>query len=51
MRRVAPFCGSCIWRRRGLQGFPNHTHFDLDDPRVWEWDGCLVAMLVEAEKS
>ena len=30
----------------GLQGFPNHTHFDLNDPRVWEWDGCLVAMVV-----
>ena len=29
----------------GLRGFPNHTHFDLSDPRVWEWDGCLVAMI------
>ena len=35
----------------GLQGFPNHTHFDLNDPRVWEWDGCLVAMVVGAVDS
>lgn len=31
----------------GLQGFPNHTHFSLEDPRVWEWDGCLIGMIVE----
>lgn len=31
----------------GLQGFPNDTHFRLDDPRVWEWDGCLIGMIVE----
>ena len=34
----------------GLQGFPNHTHFSLDDPRVWEWDGCLIGMIVTGEK-
>ncbi len=34
-------------RGTGLQGFPNHTDFSLPDPRVWEWDGCLVAMIVE----
>ena len=32
---------------QGLRGFPNHTRFRLDDPRVWEWDGCLIAMLTE----
>lgn len=32
---------------QGLQGFPNHTHFSLDDPRVTEIDGCLVAVYTE----
>ena len=32
---------------QGLRGFPNQTRFSLDDPRVWEWDGCLIAMLTE----
>lgn len=31
----------------GLNGFPNHTHFKLDDPRVRELDGCLVAIVTE----
>ena len=31
----------------GLQGYPNHTHFSLDDPRVTELDGCLVAVMEE----
>ena len=31
----------------GLQGYPNHTNFSLDDPRVKEIDGCLVAVLTE----
>ena len=31
----------------GLTGFPNHTSFLLDDPRVHEWDGCLVALSME----
>ena len=31
----------------GLTGFPNHTSFRLDDPNVYEWDGCLVAVLTE----
>lgn len=31
----------------GLQGYPNHTDFSLDDPRVREEDGCLVAVLTE----
>ena len=31
----------------GLQGYPNHTNFTLDDPRVTELHGCLVAVLTE----
>ena len=30
---------------RGLQGYPNHTEFTLDDPRVRQMDGCLVAII------
>lgn len=33
----------------GLRGFPNHTKFSLDDPRVREIEGCLVAILQEGE--
>lgn len=29
----------------GLRGYPNHTHFTLDDPRVFESNGCIVAVL------
>ncbi len=29
----------------GLQGYPNHTAFSLDDPRVQLLDGCLVAVV------
>ena len=31
----------------GLRGYPNHTSFSLDDPRVTEIDGCLVAVMEE----
>ena len=31
----------------GLKGYPNHTVFSLDDPRVRETDGCYVAILEE----
>ena len=31
----------------GLRGYPNHTNFSLDDPRVMEMDGCLVAVMEE----
>lgn len=31
----------------GLRGYPNHTDFSLDDPRVQERDNCLVAILTE----
>ena len=33
----------------GLRGFPNNTDFSLDDPRVQEIDGCVVAILREGE--
>ena len=29
----------------GLRGYPNHTEFRLDDPRVTQMDGCLVAVI------
>lgn len=29
----------------GLRGYPNHTDFSLDDPRVFEMENCLVAVL------
>lgn len=29
----------------GLRGFPNHTDFSLDDPRVQIRDGCLLAVI------
>lgn len=31
----------------GLRGYPNHTHFSLDDPRVTEIHGCIVAVMEE----
>ena len=31
----------------GLRGYPNHTAFSLDDPRVSEQDGCLAAVITE----
>ena len=31
----------------GLRGYPNQTNFALDDPRVKEIDGCLVAVIVK----
>ena len=32
---------------QGLQGYPNHTDFSPEDPRVREMDGCLVAVMTE----
>ena len=29
----------------GLQGYPNHTDFSPDDPRVIRMNGCLVAII------
>ena len=34
---------------RGLRGYPNDTAFSLNDPRVRELEGCLVAILTEGE--
>ena len=32
----------------GLKGYPNHTDFSLDDPSVFQREGCLVAVLTDA---
>ena len=29
----------------GLRGYPNHTEFSLEDPRVFIQDNCLVAVI------
>ncbi|MBR5529247.1 MAG: 4'-phosphopantetheinyl transferase superfamily protein [Oscillospiraceae bacterium] len=31
----------------GINGYPNKTNFTLDDPRVTEIDGCLIAVIKE----
>lgn len=31
----------------GLRGYPNHTDFDPNDPRITEMNGCYVAVLSE----
>ena len=31
----------------GLRGYPNHTAFSLEDPRVTEHAGCLVAVVMD----
>ena len=31
----------------GLQGYPTHTNFSLDDPRVQILNGCFVAVVTE----
>ena len=33
----------------GLRGYPNHTEFDLDDPRVQKLAGCMVAVICAGE--
>ena len=33
----------------GLRGYPNHTAFSLEDPRVTILDGCLAAVFEEGE--
>ena len=33
----------------GLTGFPNRTDFSPEDPRVYRWLGCVVAILGEEE--
>ena len=32
----------------GLRGYPNHTNFSLEDPRVRQMEDCLVAVLTDA---
>ena len=34
---------------RGLRGYPKDTAFSLDDPRIREQDGCLIAIFTEGE--
>jgi len=41
--------GKCTGQ--GLQLWPNHTDFSLNDPRVREIDGCLVAVVEEKENN
>ena len=33
----------------GLRGYPNHTEFSLDDPRVRKLGGCMVAVVYAEE--
>ena len=33
----------------GLRGYPNHTNFALDDPRVTQMDGCYVAVICQED--
>ena len=33
----------------GIQGYPCHTNFSLDDPRVTQMEGCLVAVIEEED--
>ena len=33
----------------GLRGYPNHTDFSPDDPRVFVKDGCYVAVIEEEQ--
>lgn len=33
----------------GLRGYPNHTDFHPDDPRIQILDGCLVAVIQQEE--
>lgn len=33
----------------GLRGYPNHTDFSLEDPRVQVMDGCMVAVICQEE--
>ena len=33
----------------GLRGYPNHTEFNLEDPRVQEIAGCMVAVICAAQ--
>ena len=32
---------------QGLKGYPNHTDFSLEDPRIRECNGCILAIFTE----
>lgn len=34
---------------QGLRGYPSHTDFRLDDPRVTQSMGCLVAVMTQSD--
>lgn len=34
---------------KGLAGYPNHTNFSLNDPRVITMNGCLLAVIEEED--
>lgn len=36
---------------QGLTGYPNHTEFSLDDPRVTVREGCLLAVIKENDNA
>ena len=33
----------------GLRGYPNHTNFSLDDPRVQKMAGCMLAVICQED--
>ena len=33
----------------GLNGYPDHTNFSPDDPRIIQMDGCLLAVIQEED--
>lgn len=35
----------------GLTGYPNHTDFSPDDPRIFEQDGCVIAIFTNEGES
>ena len=37
------------WSGTGLNGYPDHTDFSPEDPRITEIDGCLVAVIEEED--
>ena len=41
LKEAAAKCGG-----DGLRGYPNQTNFSLNDPRVTETNGCLVAVVI-----
>ena len=35
----------------GLRGYPNHTDYRPDDPRITVRNGCLVAVITEGDQN